>query len=132
LAALVAKYLVVDARPSQSAYAISDHLAHADPLVERFDRWARERLDRGFKLDEAAQDLATSKRTLARRIHDVLGKTPISYVQDLRVEQAVHLLKTSDTSVETIAGMVGYADGVTLRALLRRRLGKGIREIRNA
>jgi len=132
LAALVAKYLVVDARPSQSAYAISDHLAHADPLVARFDRWARERLDRSFKLDEAALDLATSKRTLARRIHDVLGKTPISYVQDLRVEQAVHLLKTSDTSVETIAGMVGYADGVTLRALLRRRLGKGIREIRNA
>jgi len=41
LAALVAKYLIVDARPSQSAYVISDHLAHSDPLVERFDRWAR-------------------------------------------------------------------------------------------
>jgi transcriptional regulator GlxA family with amidase domain len=39
LAALVAKYLVFDSRLSQSAYAISDHLAHSDPLVERFDRW---------------------------------------------------------------------------------------------
>jgi len=132
LAALVARYLVVDARPSQSVYAISDHLAHVDPLVERFDRWARQRLDRGFKMDEAAQELATSKRTLARRIRDVLGKTPVTYVQDLRIEQAVHLLKTSSTSVEAIAVMVGYADGVTLRALLRRRLGKGIREIRSA
>jgi transcriptional regulator GlxA family with amidase domain len=44
LAALVAKYLIVDPRPMQSAYAISDHLAHADALVERFDRWARGRL----------------------------------------------------------------------------------------
>jgi hypothetical protein len=26
--------------------------------------------------------------------------------------------------------MVGYADGVTLRALLRRRLGRGVRELR--
>ncbi|MGH8779377.1 GlxA family transcriptional regulator [Paraburkholderia sp.] len=130
LAALVASYLIVDARPSQSAYAISDHLAHADPLVARFDRWARERLDQGFNLDLAASELATSKRTLARRIRDVLGKTPVAYVQDLRIEQAVHLLKTSDTSVEQIAGMVGYADGVTLRTLLRRRLGKGIREIK--
>jgi transcriptional regulator GlxA family with amidase domain len=129
---LVARYLIVDARPSQSAYAISDPLANADPLVARFDRWARERLDQGFNLDLAARELATSKRTLARHIRDVLGKTPVAYVQDLRIEQAVHLLKTSDTSVERIAGVVGYADGVTLRTLLRRRLGKGIREIKAA
>ena len=132
LAALVAKYLIVDARPSQSAYAISDHLAHSDPLVERFDRWARRQLDKGFNLDDAARELATSKRTLARRIRDVLGKTPVSYVQDMRIERAVHLLKTTNSGVDQIAGMVGYADGVTLRNLLRRRLGKGIREIKRA
>ena len=130
LAGLVAKYLVIDARPSQSAYAISDHLIHADPLVERFERWARKRLDRGFSLEEAADALATSKRTLARRLKDTLGKTPLSYFQDLRVERAVHLLKTTDHNVERIASMVGYADGVTLRTLLRRRLGRGVRELR--
>ena len=132
LAALVAKYLIVDTRPSQSAYVISDHLAHSDPLVERFDRWARRELDKGFNLDDAARALATSKRTLARRIRDVLGRTPISYVQDLRCERAVHLLKTTNSGVDQIAGMVGYADGVTLRTLLRRRLGKGIREIKGS
>ena len=132
LASLVAKYLVVDARPSQSAYAISDHLIHADPLVERFEHWVRGRLERGFSLDEAADALATSKRTLARRLMDTLGKTPVSYVQDLRVERAVHLLKTTGNSVERIAAMVGYADGVTLRTLLRRRLGRGVRELRAA
>jgi len=130
LAGLVAKYLVVDARPSQSAYAISDHLIHADPLVERFERWARGRLDRGFSLEEAADALATSKRTLARRLKDTLGKTSLSYFQDLRVERAVHLLKTTDHNIERIASMVGYADGVTLRTLLRRRLGRGVRELR--
>jgi transcriptional regulator GlxA family with amidase domain len=130
LAGLVAKYLVIDARPSQSAYAISDHLIHADPLVERFERWARGRLDRGFSLEEAASALATSKRTLARRLKETLGKTPLSYFQDLRVERAVHLLRTTGHKVERIADMVGYADGVTLRALLRRRLGRGVRELR--
>jgi transcriptional regulator GlxA family with amidase domain len=130
LASLTAKYLVVDSRPSQSAYAITDQLQHADPLVERFERWARGRLDAGFSLEEAASALATSKRTLARRMRDVLGKTPLSYFQDLRVERAVHLLKTSSRTIEQIAAMVGYADGVTLRALLRRRLGRGVRELR--
>jgi transcriptional regulator GlxA family with amidase domain len=65
-------------------------------------------------------------------MREVLGKTPVSYVQDLRIEQAVHLLKTSSNSVERIAGMVGYTGGVTLRTRLRRRLGKGIRELKEA
>ena len=130
LATLTAKYLIVDTRPSQSVYVIPDHLAHADPLVERFERWARNRLAEGFSLDEAARATATSKRTLARRMREVLGKSPLSYFQDLRVERAVHLLETSDISVEEIASLVGYADGVTLRALLRRRLGRGVRELR--
>jgi len=132
LAATTANYLVVDSRPSQSAYSIPNHLAHADPMVERFEQWARSRLAKGFSLDEAASSLATSKRTLQRRIDEVLGKTPLSYFQDLRVEHAVHLLKTTRLDIERIAGRVGYADGVTLRALLRRRLGRGVREIRGA
>lgn len=132
LADLTAKYLIVDARPSQSAYVLTDHLIHNDPLVERFERWARTRLAQGFSLDEAARAVASSKRTLARRMHAVLGKSPLSYVQSLRVERAVHLLKTGNESVDEIAARVGYADGVTLRTLLRRHLGYGIREIRRA
>ncbi|MBQ5946390.1 GlxA family transcriptional regulator [Massilia sp. ST3] len=130
LASLVARYLIVDARPSQSAYVISDHLLHDDPLVSRFDRWAREHLAERFSLDAAAAALATSKRTLARRLDETLGKTPVEHVQDLRVERAVHLLRTSDLAVERIAEQVGYRDGVTLRSLLRKRLGKGVRELR--
>ena len=130
LAALTARYLIVDSRPSQSAYAIADHLAHADPLVQNFERWARGRLEQGFSLDDAAGALGASKRTLARRLADVLGKSPLAYFQDLRVERATHLLKTTPHNLDRIAGMVGYADGVTLRALLQRKLGRGVRELR--
>lgn len=130
LASLVARYLIVDQRPAQSAYALSDHLAHADPLVQAFERWAREHLAQGFSLDAAARELGASKRTLARRTQQVLGKSPLSFFQDLRVERAAHLLKTSSLSLERIASQVGYADGVTLRNLLRRRLGQGVRELR--
>jgi transcriptional regulator GlxA family with amidase domain len=132
LAALTAKYLVVDSRPSQSAYILTDHLAHSDPLVERFERWARGRLAHGFSLGDAAAAARSSKRTLARRLQAVLGKSPLSYFQELRVERAVHLLKTTAESVDEIAGQVGYADGVTLRSLLRRHLGYGIKEIRRS
>lgn len=132
LAALTARYLIVDTRPSQAAYALSDHLAHADPLVQRFEQWARSRLARGFTLDDAAAAVGTSKRTLARHLERVLGKSPLAYVQSLRVERAVHLLRTTRASVDAVAAQVGYADGSTLRALLRRQLGSGTRAIRLA
>lgn len=131
LAETTARYLIVDSRPTQSAYAMSDHLAHADPIVQQFERWARNSLANGFSLDEAAHVIGASKRTLARRINDVLGKSPLSYFQDLRVERAVHLLRTSSDDVEKIAAAVGYEDGVTLRNLLRRKLGRGVRQIRS-
>jgi transcriptional regulator GlxA family with amidase domain len=132
LASLTAKYLIVDSRPSQSVYALTDHLFHSDPVVQRFETWARAKLSEGFSLDEAARAVGSSKRTLARRMQHVLGRSPLSYFQSLRVERAVHLLKTSDTSVDDVAGQVGYADAATLRTLLRRELHMGVRQIRAA
>jgi transcriptional regulator GlxA family with amidase domain len=131
LAALTARYLIVDSRPSQSAYALSDHLIHSDPVVHRFEAWARSRLKLGFSLDAAARAVGASKRTLSRHMQDVLGKSPLEYFQQLRVERAIHLLKTSRASVDEIALKVGYADGATLRALLRRHLNVGVKEIRS-
>jgi transcriptional regulator GlxA family with amidase domain len=130
LASLTAKYLIVDSRPSQSAYVLTDHLVHSDPLVLRFEDWARARLKHGFSLHDAAKAVGSSKRTLARHMQAVLGKSPLSYFQSLRVERAVHLLKTGNASVDEVADRVGYADGTTLRNLLRRRLKLGIKEIK--
>jgi transcriptional regulator GlxA family with amidase domain len=132
LAALTAKYLIVDSRPSQAVYALTDHLVHADPVVQRFETWARARLEDGFLLEAAAKAVGASKRTLARHMQHVLGKSPLAYFQRLRIERAVHLLRTTGASVDEIAVRVGYSDGATLRTLLRRRLNLGIKEIRRS
>ena len=131
LAALCARYLLVESRTSQAVFVIPDHIAHTDPIVERFEAWARNRLAQGFSMSAAVTTIGTSERTLVRRMQTILGKSPLAYFQDLRVERAVHLLQTSDESVDRIAGLVGYGDGTTLRTLLRRKLGKGVRELRD-
>jgi transcriptional regulator GlxA family with amidase domain len=130
LAAVTARYLMIDPRSSQAAYAIPDHLTHTDAVVERFERWARENLSNGFSLNHASRAVGASPRTLARRLRAVLGKSPMSYFQGLRVERAVHLLQTTDESVERIAIEVGYSDAVTLRNLLRRQLGRSASQLR--
>ena len=130
LAAVVSRYLLADIRSSQAPYIIPNHLAQADPLILRFERWARDHLKAGFSLQEAANALATSARTLQRRCEAVLGKSPLSYFQDLRVERAQSLLHGSGLDLDAIAAEVGYVDGATLRTLLRERLGRGVRELR--
>jgi len=131
LAALTARYLLIEPRASQAPFIIPDHLAHNDPLVERFEGWARRNLRRGFSLTAAARSAGASERTLGRRLRTVLGKSPLAYFQDLRVERAVHLLQTGNSSLDRIAAEIGYSDGVTLRTLLRRKLGRGVRELRS-
>lgn len=76
LAALAARYLLVEARGSQAEFVIPDHLAHADPVVERFESWARQRLAHGFSLAQAAVATGTSERTLARRLQGVFRIRP--------------------------------------------------------
>lgn len=130
LASTVARYLVVEPRPSQAPFIIPDHLAHADPLVERFERWVREHLDGGISMAAAARAVGASPRSLERRVRAVMGKTPVAFVQDIRVEVATHLLRSTDDDLDAVAAKVGYADAATLRTLLRRKLGRGVRELR--
>ena len=124
LAELVTNYLVIDERPSQSAYTIPSALAQSDPVVAAFERWARERLADPIIIPEAAKSLGVSKRTLQRSVQRTMGTSLIRFIQDLRIEHATHLLRTTELSLETIARKVGYEHPNTLRVLLRDRTGK--------
>ncbi|MBW6425912.1 helix-turn-helix domain-containing protein [Rhizobium sp. XQZ8] len=129
MAALVARLMLIDKRPSQAQYIIPDFLAHADPLIERFERWAREHLATGFSLQGAAKALSVTPRTLQRRTEAVLGKSPLAFFQDMRVERAQHLVSIGQ-DIEKIASEVGYAEPATLRNLLKRHTGRTVKELR--
>ncbi len=124
VADIVARYLVVDERPSQAPYIIPSALAQSDPIVAAFERWVRDRLAEPVSIPEAARDLGVSERTLQRSVQRAVGTSPIRFVQDLRIERAIHLLRTTDLSLEAIARKVGYEQANTLRTLLRERTGK--------
>jgi transcriptional regulator GlxA family with amidase domain len=61
----------------------------------------------------------------------VLGKSPFAFFQDMRVEHAIHLLRTTASSIERVAQAVGYTDATTLTSLLKRRTGLGPRDLRS-
>jgi transcriptional regulator GlxA family with amidase domain len=116
----VARLLLIDERPAQSAYVSYDHLQHDDQLVLAFERFVREHLAEPFDVGLATHAIGTSRRTLERRTREVLGMSPLDIVHRLRLERAVHLRRSTDLSSDQIAAHVGYANAETLRALERR------------
>jgi transcriptional regulator GlxA family with amidase domain len=115
LANLVARYLVVDERPSQARYIVPSHLNSTSPEVTAAERWIRRHLSRSFGLADVARGIGTSMRTLSRRIVAATGTAPLVFVRRIRIEVARHLLTTTKLSVEEIASRVGYQDPASLR-----------------
>ena len=124
LAHLVAKYLVLDERPSQAKYMIASHLRTDDPSVRAVERFVAQNLARRISLDELARVAKTSPRTLARRLQEALGATPTELVHRMRVARARHLLETTRCSVEDVAAQVGYAEAAAFRRIYRRYAGE--------
>ena len=121
LADLTARYLVLGDRPSQAAAAVPALLASGDPVVAAFERYIREHLSDPMRVEEAAWAIGVSERTLQRATASTLGLSPVRFIQEVRLEQAVHLLRTTAQTPAAVAAAVGYADAGTLRSLVRRR-----------
>ncbi len=124
LAHMVTRYVVLDERVSQARYMVMQHLQRSDPTLRSLERFISRNIDRQLTLAELARAAATSPRTLARRVHEGLGMTPLELVQRMRVAHAAHLLETTHASVEEIAARVGYADAAAFRRVFRRHLGE--------
>lgn len=119
---LCAKVLVVDAnRNSQAPYiasAMVQNQGHA--ITERARRWLNQRLDQPWTMAELAQHCHSSPRTLLRRFQEALGRSPVQYAQQLRVERAKALLETTQLSLEDITARCGYQDVSTFSKIFKR------------
>lgn len=131
LARLVSKYLLVDnQRRSQAPYAILSLVDNSDPVVERAERWIRRNLQREFRIEEVAAEVAVSPRTLIRRFQSSIGESPQSFTQRLRIEKSKILLETTGLRLGEIIQRCGYSDESAFRRLFKKYCQVSPREYR--
>lgn len=92
---------------------------HADLAAD----WSVERL---------AGDAIMSRSAFAERIKQFLGMSPMRYVTECRMQEAVQLLEGTELSVMQIAERSGYQSEVAFRKAFRAVIGQPPGQVRRA
>lgn len=101
-----------------------------DTPLYRAQTWIQANAGRALTLAEAAAAASVSERTLSRMFRQHLGKTPLKYLQELRVQRAEMWLEGTWRSVEEIAHECGYSDTSAFCRMFARATGISPRSYR--
>jgi len=129
-AAIDVGYHAVGDRPRQGDVTRPALIAITDKVLSAFDRAVRSGLAGPLDIGRLSRNIGVSQRTLQRLTSSTLGMTPMQYVQQVRLERAIGLLRTTDLSVAMVAHAVGYQDATTLGTLIKRRRGTTPEQLR--
>lgn len=130
LAELVRRYMMIGHQNTQNWFIMPEVIERSDPLVVAFERWVRQHLAERFRIATVARILCVTERTLQRATAAEIGMSPREFVQYIRLEEAMRLLRDTTLTVDAVAVRVGYMHGTTLRSLIRRCRGMTITDIR--
>ena len=132
LARACAKALLVDPnRASQAPYAILDlPRDHGDMGVLKAQRVMEHRFAEPLAIDAIAREVGISPRHFKRRFKQVVGQTPLGYLQRVRIEAAKQRLERSRAPVSEITCQIGYADTSSFCRLFKKTTGLSPRDYR--
>lgn len=95
---------------------------HPDEDIIQIQIWLQDNYHRNILFTQVAERFGMSVRTLNRRFKNAVGQSPLEYLQNVRINTAKDLLKTSNLSIGDIADKVGYQDTSYLTVLFKKRL----------
>lgn len=126
-----ADFAVIDSVPnSQEKYIPQGHLMSADPFLILAEQKVRQNINQPLSTVELASLLAVSERTLHRRLKNLTGEAPKSFMDRVRMDMAKTLLQTSNQQINSIASIFGYSDEAVFRRLFRKQIGMSPSEYR--
>lgn len=99
-------------------------LGTAKPLLIEAVKRMESALDRALSPAELAQELGISQRQLERQFRAQLGRTPLAYHRDLRLDQARRLLSQTSLPVTEIALSCGFGSPSHFAQLYRQRFSR--------
>jgi transcriptional regulator GlxA family with amidase domain len=94
----------------------------ADAVVARCQEWIAQNYAAQQPVAQMTRLSGLAQRSFTRRFQQATGMAPLEYVHTLRLEEAKHMLETTEDPVEAIANEVGYEDAGFFSRLFRRKV----------
>jgi len=104
---------------------------HDDEAIIDIQEWLHSRYNEEITLGSLSDKFGITVRSLNRRFKQATGRSPMQYLQQVRIENAQELLKTSNLSIAEIAYSVGFPDNSYFSALFRKSISLSPKEYRN-
>jgi AraC-like DNA-binding protein len=94
-----------------------------DPALSAALRAIQERPAEPWTVASLGHEASLSRAAFARRFAALTGQPPLTYLTWWRMTVAARLLRTSDASLQAIAGRVGYSSEYAFSKAVKRELG---------
>lgn len=107
----------------QQPYAAVARRQVEDATIAKCQEWIAQSYEHAAPVNAMVELSGLPERSFKRRFAKATGLSPLAYVQTLRLEEAKHMLETTNESIEAIAIQVGYEDASYFSRLFRRRVG---------
>jgi len=91
-------------------------------VIEQSKDYIRGHIGEALTLNKVARYVYMSERSFSHQFRKATGQSFLEYLTDCRYKEAMNLLKSTDWSIEQIAGFLGIKTG-RLRALFHQRIG---------
>jgi len=121
----IAKFFAIDMdRENQSYFSTFQPVRnHSDELVASAQQKIESNYCESGTIEEIIKDLPASRRNIVRRFKQVVGITPIEYLQQTRIEAAKKLLEQTDKQMSEVIYNSGYNDPKAFRKIFRKSVG---------
>jgi len=93
---------------------------HDDEVIIDIQEWMHQHFNADINMLEVSKIFELSQRSLNRRFKLATGLSPVQYLQEIRLEKAKELLKTSNLAIAEVAYTVGYPDSAYFSVLFKR------------
>ena len=136
------KYFPADlARPHVDRWAVSvlDEMFErfysqdrnrADLYVRRACSFIKDHYSRDISVTEVAEYVGVSTSHLSHLFRQKLGLAFVDYVQDVRIQKLMELLREKDYSIRELASMLGYNNHTYFCQIVRKRTGKTVKQLK--
>lgn len=105
-----------------SGYFEQEQSRHPDEEIIQIQIWLQDNYYRDISFTQVAERFGMSVRTLNRRFKAAVNQSPLQFLQEIRINTARDLLKTSNLSINEIADKVGYQDSGYFTTLFKKQL----------